>query len=412
MVNKNEVDFSRIREDFPMLRQTMHGKPLVYLDSAATAQKPQVVIDAIANFYQNHYGTVHRAVYELALHSSHSYQLIREKVKDFIHAAQAEEIIFTRGTTESINMVAYSFGKAFIQAGDEILISAMEHHSNIVPWQILCEDRGAILKVIPMNDKGELLLEEYEKLLTPKTRLVAIAHISNSLGTINPLKQMITMAHQKGARVLVDGAQSAPHLQIDVQDLDVDFFVFSGHKVFGPTGIGVLYGKRELLDQMPPYQGGGDMIEKVTFAQTTYNLPPLKFEAGTPMIAEVVGLGAALDYLTAIDPDAIRQREKQLLDYATHQLGEIPGLRVIGTAKEKGALISFVIEGVHSLDIGTLLDLKGIAVRTGHHCAQPVMQYFNVPSTVRASFAFYNTLEEIDQLVIALKEAISSLKVS
>jgi cysteine desulfurase/selenocysteine lyase len=393
-----------------MLSKYMHGKPLIYLDSAATSQKPQAVIDAISQFYGEHYGTVHRAVYEFALHSSQDYENVREKVKSFIHAAFPEEIIFTRGTTESINMVAYSFGKAFIKPGDEILISAMEHHSNIVPWQILCEDRGAILRVIPMNDKGEILLEEYSNLLNPRTKLVAFAHVSNALGTINPVKQMIKMAHDAGAKVLVDGAQSAPHMPIDVQDLNADFFVFSGHKMCGPTGIGVLYGKKELLNHMPPYQGGGDMIEKVTFEKTTYNVLPLKFEAGTPMIAEVIGLGAAIDYLNAMGLDSIHSYEHVLLEHATALLSEIPGLRIYGTAENKSSLISFNVDGVHALDIGSLLDLKGIAVRTGHHCAQPIMQHFNVPAMVRASFAFYNTLEEIDQFVLALNQIIPLLR--
>lgn len=399
-----------LRQDFPMLSKTMHGKPLVYLDSAATAQKPMAVINAITSFYQDHYGTVHRAVYELALRSTEDYQKTRQKVRAFLNAAKDEEIIFTRGTTESINMVAYAFGKAFVKPGDEILISAMEHHSNIVPWQILCEDRGALLKVIPMNENGELLLEEYAKLLNPRTRLVAVAHISNSLGTLNPIKQIISMAHQVGAKVLVDGAQSAPHLKIDVQDLDADFFVFSGHKIMGPTGIGILYGKAELLNQMPPYQGGGDMIESVSFAKTTYNVLPFKFEAGTPMIAEVMGLGAAIDYIQSIGIEAIQSWEHVLLSYATEQMQEIIGLKIIGQAPQKGALISFSIEGIHPLDIGTFLDLRGVAIRTGHHCAQPVMHFFNVSATARASFACYNTKEEVDFLVVSLQEAVRILK--
>lgn len=410
MNGSSQLDVQRLRQDFPMLSKTMHGKPLIYFDSAATAQKPNAVIDAITNFYRDHYGTVHRAVYQLALHSTEEYQQTRRKIRAFLNAAKDEEIIFTRGTTESINLVAYSFGKAFVKPGDEILISAMEHHSNIVPWQILCEDRGAVLKVIPMNEKGELLLDDYAKLLNPRTRLVAITHVSNSLGTINPIKQIVSMAHQAGAKVLVDGAQSAPHLKVDVQDLDVDFFVFSGHKVMGPTGIGILYGKADLLNQMPPYQGGGDMIEKVTFAETTYNVLPLKFEAGTPMIAEVMGLGAAIDYLQTIGLENIQNWEHELLAYATGQLEQIPGLKIIGQAAQKGALISFSVEGMHPLDIGTFLDLKGIAIRTGHHCAQPVMQFFNVPATARASFAFYNTKEEIDVFAVALQSIARLLK--
>lgn len=404
------LNVEALRNDFPMLSQTMHGKPLVYLDSAATAQKPQHVISAITNFYTSHYGTVHRAVYELASCSTRDYQHSREKVKLFLNAATDEEIIFTRGTTESINLVAYCFGKAFVNQGDEIIISAMEHHSNIVPWQMLCEERGAILKVIPMNNRGELLLEDYAQLLNSKTKLVAVTHISNALGTINPIKQIIEMAHQSGAKVLIDGAQSAPHLKIDLQSLDADFFVFSGHKIFGPTGIGVLYGKADLLNQMPPYQGGGDMIKSVTFSKTTYNTLPLKFEAGTPMIAEVIGLGAAIDYLKSIGIEKIRQHEASLLNYATTELKKIPGLKIIGEASEKSALISFIVKGIHALDIGTLLDLKGIAIRTGHHCAQPVMQFFNLSSTARASFAFYNTESEVDSLVNALTDIVERFK--
>lgn len=405
-----DLDVAKIRKDFPMLSKTMHGKPLIYFDSAATSQKPSAVIDAITEFYRDHYGTVHRAVYQLAVRSSHEYEETRKKVQRFIHAADPKEIIFTRGTTESINMVAYSFGKAFIQPGDEILISAMEHHSNIVPWQLLCEDRGAVLRVIPMSNRGELLMDEYVKMLGPRTKLVAVTQVSNSLGTVNPVKQIISMAHQAGAKVLVDGAQSAPHLAVDVQDLDVDFFVFSGHKMMGPTGVGILYGKAELLDQMPPYQGGGDMIEKVTFEKTIYNELPLKFEAGTPMIAEVIGLGAAIDYLQGIGLEVIRGWEHELLTHATEKLKTIPGLTILGQAKNKGPLISFVVEGAHSLDVGTLLDLEGIAVRTGHHCAQPVMNFFNVPATARASFGVYNTKEEVDVFVEALQRIVNRLR--
>lgn len=401
-----QLDVQKLRKDFPMLGKTMHGKPLVYLDSAATYQKPNVVIDALTNFYREHYGTVHRAIYQLAAWSTEHYEETRQKVKTFLNASKTEEIIFTRGATESINLVAYSFGKAFVKPGDEILISAMEHHSNIVPWQILCEDRGAHLKVIPMNEKGELLLDEYAKLLNPRTRLVAFTHVSNALGTINPVKEMTEMAHRAGAKVLVDGSQSTCHFKVDMQDLDVDFFAFSGHKVMGPTGIGVLYGKEELLNAMPPYQGGGDMIEKVEFEKTTYNVLPLKFEAGTPMIAEVIALGSAIDYIQSIGLENIEAWEHELLVYATEKLEQIPKLKIIGQAKEKGALISFVIDGIHSLDLGGFLDLKGIAVRTGHHCAQPVMRFFNVPSTARASFGCYNTKEEIDYLADSLRSIV------
>lgn len=384
----------------------MHGKPLIYLDTAATAQKPQFVIDAIQNFYQNQYGTVHRAVYELAILSTHQYQEIRRKIAAFLNASKEEEIIFTRGTTESINLVAYSFGKAFIKPGDEVIISEIEHHSNIVPWQIMCEDRGAVLKVISANERGELSLENYASLLNEKTKIVSIAHISNSIGTLNPIKRMIEMAHQAGAKVLIDGAQSAPHMLIDVQDLDADFYVFSGHKIYGPTGIGILYGKEALLDTMPPYQGGGDMIETVNFKKTTYNVLPLKFEAGTPMIAEVVGLGAALEYVTNVGIENIQKWEQELLEYASSKMQQIENLHVIGTAKAKGAIISFIVEGIHPLDIGTMLDLRGVAVRTGHHCAQPTMRKFGVNATTRASFGLYNTKEEIDQFSEHLKEVI------
>lgn len=403
-------DFFQLRQDFPMLKKEMHGKPLIYFDSAATSQKPQSVIDAITNFYTNHYGTVNRAVYELAMEATKAYVGTRQKAQAFLNAKETEEIIFTRGTTESINMVAYSFGKGFVKPGDEVIVSESEHHSNIVPWQILCEDRGATLKVIPINENGELLLDEYAKLLTPKTKIVAVAHVSNSLGTVNPIKTIIEMAHAVGAKVLIDGAQSAPHLPIDVQALDADFFVFSGHKVYGPTGIGVLYGKRSLLEAMPPYQGGGDMIDTVTFPRTTYNVLPLKFEAGTPMVAEIIGLGAALDYLTAIGIPHIHQHEQELLSYATEKMSGIKGLQIIGTAPEKGAIISFSIEGAHPLDVGTLLDLRGIAIRTGHHCAQPTMRHFHVPATARISFGLYNTKDEVDRFITALKEVMELLK--
>lgn len=404
------ADLSKYRKDFPILDRTMHGKPLIYFDSAATAQKPAVVIDAISDFYRKNYGTVHRAVYDLSLHSTKEYQEIREKIRQFINAEKSDEIIFTRGTTESINLVASSFGKAFISPGDEVLITEMEHHSNIVPWQMCCQERGATLKVVPMDDRGVLDLSAYQKLLSEKTKIVAVAHVSNALGTLNPVKVMIKMAHEKGAKVLVDGAQSAPHLAIDVQDLDADFYVFSGHKVYGPTGIGLLYGKEALLNAMPPYQGGGDMIETVTFPKTTYNVLPLKFEAGTPMIAEVIGMGAAIDYIKSIGLSTIHEWEQKLLHYATERVKEIPSLRIIGEAPEKSSIISFIIDGIHPLDIGTMLDLKGIAIRTGHHCAQPVMQHFHIPGTARASFGLYNTEAEVDQFIQSLKEVIPLFK--
>ncbi|MEI8364853.1 MAG: cysteine desulfurase [Parachlamydiaceae bacterium] len=398
-----------LRADFPMLQQRMHGKPLIYFDSAATAQKPKVVIDTIDDFYRNHYGTVHRAVYELALHATQKYQETRVKAAKFLNAEKSEEIIYTRGTTESINMVAYSFGKAFVHPGDEVLITEMEHHSNIVPWQMLCEERGAVLKVAPMNEKGELILDEFVRLLSGRTKIAAVAHISNSLGTINPIKEIASCVHKAGGKLLVDGAQSAPHMPIDVRDLDADFYVFSGHKVYGPTGIGILYGKEELLNAMPPYQGGGDMIETVTFEKTTYNVLPMKFEAGTPMIAETIGLGAAIDYLTQIGMKKIQSWEHELLTYATTAMMEIEGLRIIGTAANKGGIISFVVDGTHPLDLGTMLDLRGVAVRTGHHCAQPVMRRFAVPATARVSFGLYNTKDEIDAFIVALRDVIRLL---
>ncbi len=406
---KSLPNFSILRGDFPMLSKQMQGCPLIYLDSAATAQKPQIVIDTLTDFYTNHYATVHRAVYSLAAHSTEQYHEVRNKAQRFLNAAKNEEIIFTRGTTESINLIATSFGKAFLQPGDEIVISEIEHHSNIVPWQLVCEERGCSLKVVSCNPKGELNLEHYAQLLSQRTKIVSFSHISNSLGTLNPIRQLISMAHEVGAKILIDAAQSAPHLALDVQALDVDFLVFSGHKLYGPTGVGVLYGKEELLERMPPYQGGGDMIEQVNFTKTTYNILPLKFEAGTPMIAEVIGLGAALDYVTTIGLSHIQLWEHTLLEYATKKLIEMPEVTIIGTAAEKGAIISFVVEGLHALDLGMLLDLKGIAVRTGHHCAQPVMRYFNIPATVRLSFALYNTLEEMDYFIAALKKCIKML---
>jgi cysteine desulfurase / selenocysteine lyase len=409
-VDNQASDLSLYREDFPMLKKSMHGKPLIYFDSAATAQKPQTVIDTVQDFYSQHYGTVHRAVYELSTLATQEYQDTRKKIAAFLNAAKPEEIIYTRGTTESINMIAYSFGKAFVSPGDEVLITEMEHHSNIVPWQILCEDRGAVLKVAPMNDKGELILKDFKALLNKKTKIVSICHIANSIGTINPIKEIAHLVHQTDAKLLVDGAQSAPHMKVDVQDLDADFYVFSGHKFYGPTGIGILYGKEHLLASMPPYQGGGDMIETVTFPKTTYNVLPIKFEAGTPMIAEVLGLGAALDYVSQIGIHHIHDWEHELLLYALDALRKIPGLRIIGNASQKGAIISFVVEGIHSLDIGTMLDLKGIAIRTGHHCAQPTMKHFGLTATSRVSFALYNTKQEIDIFIDALKDVIHMLK--
>jgi cysteine desulfurase/selenocysteine lyase len=399
---KAAFDVERVREDFPVLKQTVHGKPLVYLDSAATAQKPSCVVEAIRHFHEVDCANIHRGVHELSQRSTASYEEARAKVKRFLNSRSKNELIFVRGTTEAINLVSSSWGRKYVKEGDEIVISAMEHHSNIVPWQMLCEEKGAKLRVIPMNDSGELLLDEYQKLLNPRTRMVAVTHVSNALGTVNPVRQIVDMAHKAGALALIDGAQAAPHLKIDVQALDADFYAFSGHKVCGPTGIGILYGRARLLNAMPPYQGGGDMIRTVTFEKTTYNDLPYKFEAGTPNIAGGIGMGAALDYVTNIGLDKIAAYEHDLLVYGTRRLLEIPGLRLIGTASEKAAVLSFVMEGIHPHDIGTVLDRQGIAVRTGHHCAQPVMDRFHIPATTRASLAFYNTVGEIDALVAGL----------
>ncbi|MBI4482195.1 MAG: cysteine desulfurase [Acidobacteria bacterium] len=396
------MDVERIREDFPILKRRVHGKPLVYLDNAATSQKPKVVIDATHRYYSEENSNIHRGVHFLSEQATGAYEGARARVKRFLNASDAREILFVRGTTEGINLVARSYGRKFIQEGDDIIVSAMEHHSNIVPWQIVCEEVGARLRVIPMNDRGELLMEEYEKLLNERTKFVSVTHLSNALGTVNPVKQIIERAHRCGVPVLVDGAQAAPHVRVDVRDLDCDFYAFSGHKLFGPTGIGVLYGKASLLEAMPPYQGGGDMISAFTFAKTIYKVLPFKFEAGTPNIAGGVGLGAAIDYLDGIGLEAVAAYERELLAYATEALCTIQGLRIIGTAKEKAGVLSFVLDGVHAHDIGTILDRDGIAIRTGHHCAMPVMQRFGVPATARASLAFYNTREEVDALVAGI----------
>ena len=393
------LDVENIRRDFPLLTQKIHGKSLVYLDNAATTQKPQAVIDRITRYYQEENSNIHRGVHSLSEKATQAYEAARAKVRGFLNASQDREILFVRGATEGINLVAQSYGRVFIKAGDEIVLSVMEHHSNIVPWQMLCEERGAALRVIPINDTGELGRDEYEKLLNERTKLVSIVHISNALGTINPVKQMIRSAHDRGIPVLVDGAQAVPHLAVDVQELDCDFYVFSGHKLFGPTGIGILYGKAGLLEQMPPYQGGGDMISSVSFEKTCYNTLPYKFEAGTPHIAGGIGLGAAIDYLNGIGMERIAAYEQELLAYATDALSGIPGMRIIGTAKEKAGVLSFILDGVHPHDIGTILDHEGIAIRAGHHCAMPLMQRLGVPATARASLAFYNTKEEIDLLV-------------
>ena len=392
-------DVQRVRDDFPILRQKVRGKPLVYLDNAATSQKPRAVLDALQHYYAADNANVHRGVHLLSERATQDYEGARAKIRDFLNAADDREIVFVRGATEAINLVAQTYGRKNIREGDEVLITAMEHHSNIVPWQMLCEEKGAVLRVAPINDDGELLLDEFEKLLTPRTRIVSVVHVSNSLGTVNPVKRIVEMAHARGVPVLVDGAQSAPHLPINVRELGCDFFTFSGHKLFGPTGVGVLYGREALLEAMPPYQGGGDMIRTVSFEKTTYNGLPYKFEAGTPHIAGGIGLGAAVDYLQALDWEAVAAHEHDLLTYATAALSEVPGLRLIGTAREKAAVVSFVLEGVHPHDIGTILDQEGVAIRTGHHCTQPLMDRFGVPATARASFAFYNTREEIDALV-------------
>jgi len=395
-------DVRKIREDFPILKQKMHGKPLVYLDNAATSQKPQAVIDAMLHYYLVDCSNIHRGVYLLSERSTQAYEDARVKLQRFMNAAESREIVYVRGSTEGINLVAQTYGRQHIGAGDEILITAMEHHSNIVPWQMLCEEKGCRLRVGPINDRGELMMDEFEKLINPRTRLVSVAHVSNALGTINPVKQIVEMAHARNIPVLIDGAQAAPHLKIDVQALDADFYAFSGHKVIGPTGIGILYGKARLLNAMPPYQGGGDMIKTVTFEKTVYADLPYKFEAGTPSIAGGIGLGAAFDYVTRIGLDKIAAYEHELLVYGTEALSRIPGLRIVGTARDKAAVLSFVIDGIHPHDIGTVLDRQGIAVRTGHHCAQPVMDRFGVPATTRASLAFYNTVAEIDALTAGL----------
>ncbi len=400
------IDVKKVRADFPVLHQTVNGKPLVYLDNASTSQKPQVVIDSLVQYYSADNSNVHRGVHTLSQRATDHYEEARTKVRNFLNAESDHEIIYVRGTTEGINLVAHSFGRQNIGEGDEIIVSAMEHHSNIVPWQILCQEKGAYLKVIPINDQGELLMDEYEKLLSPRTKLVSIVHQSNALGTINPAKEIIDMAHSRGVPVLLDGAQSVQHVPIDVRGLGCDFFAFSGHKLYGPTGIGVLYGKAEMLDSMAPYQGGGEMIKSVTFEKTIYNDLPHKFEAGTPDIAGAIGLGAAIDYVSNLGMGNIQAYERELLEYGTECLSSIEGLSIIGTAKEKGAVLSFVMEGIHPHDIGTILDMEGIAVRTGHHCAQPVMDRFGIPATARASLGLYNTKEEIDALVKGIDRAI------
>jgi cysteine desulfurase/selenocysteine lyase len=395
----NEFDVEKVRRDFPVLHQKVHGKPLVYLDNAATTQKPLAVIEAIEHYYRHDNSNIHRGVHALSERATEHYEKTRAAAQRFVNAADPKEIIFVRGTTEAINLVAQTYGRTHVRAGDEVLITAMEHHSNIVPWQILCEEKGAKLRVAPINDRGELLLDEYEKLLGPRTKFVAVTHLSNALGTINPLREMVRMAHARNISVLVDGAQAAPRMTVDVQALDCDFYAISGHKMYGPTGIGVLYGKAALLEAMPPYQGGGDMIASVTFDKTIYNKLPYKFEAGTPNIADTIALGASIEYLEQLGLEEIERHEHHLLAYATKAVEKIPGVTIIGTAKEKAGVLSFTMDNIHPHDIGTILDREGIAVRTGHHCAQPVMQRFGIPATVRASFGLYNTRKDVDALI-------------
>lgn len=402
--SRTELDVDAIRAEFPILQRKVRGKPLVYLDNAATSQKPRFVLDAIAGYYEQENANIHRGVHYLSEKATADYENVRESVRHFLNAEKPSEIIFVRGTTEGINLVAQAYGKTHVGAGDEVLITAIEHHSNIVPWQMLCAEKGAKLRVAPINDRGEVLLGQYEDLLGPRTKIAAITHVSNALGTVNPIKRMIEMAQRHRVPVLVDGAQAVPHMSVDVQALGCDFYAFSGHKVYGPTGIGVLYGRSALLEAMPPYQGGGDMISSVTFEKTTYNKLPYKFEAGTPDIAGVIGLGAALEYVGDVGIDAIAAHERDLLVYATEKLAAIPGLRVIGTATEKAGVVSFVLNDIHPHDVGTILDQEGIAIRTGHHCAQPVMDRFCIPATARASFAMYNTHEEIDALARGLEK--------
>ncbi|MEO6390281.1 MAG: cysteine desulfurase [Pyrinomonadaceae bacterium] len=404
--NVTSWDVERIRRDFPVLDTTVNGHPLVYLDNAASSQVPQLVIDRGTDYLREEHSNIHRGVHYLSQRATTAYEGAREKVKRFINAKHSKECIFVRGATEGINLVAHSYGRKFVNAGDEVVVSVMEHHSNIVPWQMLCEERGAKLRVIPMNDAGELLQDDYQALLNERTKIVAVAHISNSLGTVNPIKEMIAEAHKHGIPVLIDGAQSAPHMIIDVQDLDCDFFALSGHKMFAPTGSGVIYGKAEWLEKMNPFQGGGDMIRSVTFEKTTYAPIPSKFEAGTPAIASQIGLGAAIDYLNSIGREAAIAYEHELLEYATERLSGIEGVRIVGTARDKASVLSFVLDDIHPHDIGTILDQEGIAVRAGHHCAQPVMQRLNVPATARASFAFYNTRAEVDALANAISKVI------
>ena len=402
----SQFEVKRIRGDFPILSRTVNGKPLVYLDNAATSQKPAVVIDTMKSYYESSNANIHRGVHHLSVKATEAYERARETMQRFLGASRPEELVFVRGTTEAINLVAQTWGRANLNQGDEIIISHFEHHSNIVPWQLLCEQTGAVLKIAPINDAGELMLDEFEKLLNEKTKFVSMAHVSNALGTINPVRQIVDLAHACGAKIMLDGAQAAPHLAINVRDLDCDFYTVTGHKMFAPTGIGILFGKHDLLEEMPPYQGGGEMILSVTFEKTVYNKVPHKFEAGTPHIAGAIGLGAAAQYISAIGLDSIASHEHDLLAYGTEKLQEIPGLTLIGTAGNKAAIMSFTLEGVHPHDVGTILDLEGIAVRTGHHCAQPTMERFGITATTRASLALYNTKQDIDALVMGVRKVI------
>ena len=401
----DSFDVARVREDFPVLAEEVHGKPLAYLDNAATAQKPRAVIRRLARYYETENSNIHRGVHRLSEQATRAYEDARETVRRFVNAAEDREIVFVRGATEAINLVARCYGGARLQAGDEVVISAMEHHSNIVPWQLVCREKGARLRVVPIDDRGDVVLEEYHRLLGPRTRMVALPHVSNALGTVNPVREMIQAAHGVGAPVLIDGAQGAPHAVVDVRDLDCDFYAFSGHKLYGPTGVGVLYGKADLLEAMPPYQGGGDMILSVSFEKTEYNVLPYKFEAGTPHIAGVIGLGAAVEYLEALGLDAVAAHEDRLLAHALERLSRTPGVRFVGTPERRASLVSFVLDGVHAHDVGTILDQEGVAVRAGHHCAMPVMERYGVPATVRASFACYNTETEVDALADGLEKA-------
>jgi cysteine desulfurase/selenocysteine lyase len=397
-------DLERYRADFPILRTRVNGKPLVFLDNAASSQMPQPVIDRWIRYHTTQHSNIHRAVHHLSETATAEYESARRKVQEFVNAAEDREIVFTSGTTDAINLVAHGYGRKFIGAGDEIVLTMLEHHANIVPWQMVAEEKGAKIRVVPVNDRGELSVEDYERLLNPRVKLVGVTHVSNALGTVNPVRELVAIAHRHGVPVLVDGAQAVPHMEIDVQALDCDFYCFSGHKMYGPTGVGVLYGKAALLERMQPFKGGGDMILSVTFEKTTYNAIPFRFEAGTPPIAAVITLGAAVEYLAEIGVERAGAHETDLLDYATAQVNRLPGVRIIGTAEHKAAVLSFTVDGVHPHDVGTLLNEEGIAVRTGHHCAQPIMQRFGIPATSRASFAFYNTMAEVDALVAGIRK--------